>query len=120
MATVVIQKRIGKRGMTYAVRYAEPFSGKKRHYKSFKRYKQALSEANDLRAILDSGKVPEKGKRALKLLTFTEVAKSLENEWSLRLKRGELSETTVKGYRILSGILQREFGNKLLCKILSY
>ena len=117
MATVFIQKRNGKRGPSYAVRYADPISGRKKHYQSFKRYKQAQSEVNDLRAILDSGKLPQRERRALNLLTFSEVAESLTSEWSLRLKRGELSKVTVEGYGILLRSICRDFGDRLLCKI---
>ena len=62
MATVVIQKRKGMKGTSYAIRYADPISGKKKHYKTFNRYKQAQGEANDLRTILDSGKMPERAR----------------------------------------------------------
>ena len=30
MATVVIQKRKGKKGMAYAIRYGDPITGKKK------------------------------------------------------------------------------------------
>ncbi len=53
MATVVIQKCKGKRGISYAVRYRDPLSGKKKHYKSYRKYKEAHQSANDLRSDLN-------------------------------------------------------------------
>ena len=117
MSTVVIQKRIRKKGISYAVNYANPITGKKIYYRTFKRYKDAQSEANDLRAVLDSGKIPERKKNRLRPLTFSEVAESLRTEWQLRLKRKELSPNTVEGYLSQLGVLERYFGKKLLCKI---
>ena len=117
MATVVVQKRIGKKGMGYAIHYADPISGKKKHYGTFKKYKEAHREANELRSVIDSGKLPESKRKKLNLMTFSEVADALIQEWEIRLKRRELSETTVAGYRILLNVLERNFGARLLCKI---
>ena len=116
MATVVIQKRKGKKGMSYAIRYFDPISGKKRYYKTFKKYKEAQQQANDLRTLLDSGKAPEK-KLKLSLMTFSEVATSLKTEWTSRLKRKDLSEKTYNDYCIWLNVLNRTFGKSLLCQI---
>ena len=117
MATVVIQKRKGKKGMSYAVRYADPLTGRKKHFKTLKKYKEAQQTANDLRTLLDFGKNPEKTLRKLNLLNFNEVADSLQNEWISRLNRNELSDKSYKEYCIWLNVLRREFGKELLCKI---
>ena len=43
MSTVVVQKRVGKRGTSYAVNYTHPITGKKTYYKTLKKYKDAKS-----------------------------------------------------------------------------
>ena len=59
MATVYIPKRKTKNGYSYPVKFYDPLTGKKRHYKTFRRLRDAQQAANDLRAILDSGKLPD-------------------------------------------------------------
>jgi len=117
MSTVVIQKRQWKKGMTYAISYAHPITGAKRYYKTCRRYKEAHQEANDLRALLDSGKVPQQDRFRLNPLTFSEVANSLNEEWERRLKRKELSAKTYGGYSLWLNVLKRVFGNRMLCQI---
>ena len=117
MATVVIQKREGKNGMSYSIRYAHPMTGEKKYFKTLRRYKDAQQEANDLRALLASGNVPRKRDIKLNPLTFGEVAASLNEEWKLRLLRLELSSKTFEDYCIWLNVLTRTFHNKLLCQI---
>ena len=117
MATVLIQKRQGKRGMSYRVQYRNPITGKKKHHQTFTRLKDAQQSANELRSLLDLGKIPEKKATRVNPLTFTQVAESLRNEWNSRLKRKELSEKTFTEYCIWLGVLERTFGNRLLCQI---
>jgi len=117
MATVVIQKRKGKNGMSYSVRYAHPITGKKKYFKTLRRYKDAQQEANNLRALLTSGNIPRKGDTKLNPLTFGEVAASLNKEWKLRLLRHELSSRTFEGYCIWLNILTQTFGSKILCQL---
>jgi len=117
MATVYIQKRITKDGKSYAVKYADPISGSKKHYITCRKQRNAQTAANELRSILDSGKLPEKHKTKLAPLTFSEVADSLRQEWALRAKRKELSEKTVSEYCIWLSVLERNFGKSLLCQI---
>jgi integrase len=117
MATVVIQKRKGKKGMSYAVRYADPITGKKKHFKTFKKQKEAQHAANDLRALLDSGKMPVKKRTKLSLLTSSDVAASLESEWVSRLRRNDLSQKTYEEYCIWLNVLNRIFGQRMLCQI---
>ena len=117
MATVLIQKRQGKRGMSYRVQYRNPITGKKKHYQTFAKLKDAQQSANELRSLLDLGKIPEKKTTRVDPLTFTQVASSLRDEWNSRLKRKDLSEKTFAEYSIWLGVLERTFGNKLLCQI---
>ena len=81
MATVTIQKRKRKSRNSYLVSYKEPLTGKKRHYKTFPRQREALKAANELRVLLDSGKMPEVSRTRLNPLTFEKVADSLKREW---------------------------------------
>ena len=116
MATVRIQKRKGKRGTTYAVKYKDPLTKQTKHYKSFKRHKDANEARNYLRAILDTGMLPEKNIKFTPL-TFSEVAASLKIEWNGRHKRGELSPKTLYEYNNRLDIVCRTFGSKLLVEI---
>lgn len=116
MATVVIQKHVGKRGTTYAVRYVHPLTGKWKYYKSFKKKKDANFQASELRVLLENGGIPEKRKK-LNLLTFSEVAVFLKEEWKKRNSRGELSDKTVFDYLIWLNVLEKQFAGSLLCKV---
>jgi len=117
MATVVIQKREGKNGMSYSIRYAHPITGEKKYFKTLRRYKAAQQEANDLRALLTSGNIPRKGDTKLNPLTFSEVAASLRKEWELRLKEKRLSPKTYFDYSSCLNRLERSFGRRILCQI---
>jgi len=117
MATVVIQKREGKNGMSYSIRYAHPMTGEKKYFKTLRRYKDAQQEANDLRALLASGNVPRKRDIKLNPLTFSEVAAFLKEEWRMRHLRHELSSRTFEGYSIWLSNLTRTFGSKMLCQL---
>jgi hypothetical protein len=100
MATVFLQKRKGKKGVSYHVKYAHPITGKNKHFGAFPKYKQAQHEVNILRAVLNSGKIPEPSKSRLNPLTFSEVGASLKKEWESKLKRKELAQVTFDGYVI--------------------
>jgi integrase len=119
MATVIIQKRNRKKGIRYLVNYKDPFSGKKKYYRTLSRLRDAQQVANDLRTLLDAGKAAEvkSSKRKISLLTFEEVCRSLKAIWKGRHDRSELSETSYRGYCDRLSLLERDFGNKLLCEI---
>ena len=53
MATVTIQKRKRKNGMSYLINFKVPFTGKFKYYKTLRKYQDAQKEANELRALLD-------------------------------------------------------------------
>jgi len=119
METVTIQKRIRKKGTTYPVYYKDPLTGKKRYYKTFQRLKDAQQVANELRALLDNGKLSQlnDSKIKLNLLTFKEVGDSLKIEWSERLKLSVLSEKTVEGYHYWLKYVGKTFDSRMLCEI---
>ena len=99
------------------VQYRNPITGEKKHYQTFTKLKDAQKSANELRSVLDSGKIPEKRATRLNPLTFSQVADSLRDEWNSRHKRKELSEKTFTEYCIWLGALERTFGGRLLCQI---
>jgi integrase len=115
MATVTIQKRKRKKGIRYLVSYKVPLTGEKKHYKTFQKYREAQLVANDLRAMIDSGKLPEPKRTKLNPLTFNQVSISLIQEWEKRHNRGELAQKTITGYRDWLKIVNRIFGDRLLC-----
>jgi len=94
-------------------------TGKKKYYKTLQRLRDAQQSANDLRMLLDAGKVAEvkNSKRKISLLTFEEVCRSLQAIWKGRFDRAELSETSYRGYCDRLCLLERDFGNRLLCEI---
>jgi len=117
MATVTIQKRKCKDRNSYIVRFKVPLTGDKKHFKTFRKYKEAQQAANELRALLDSGKLPEPKKTKLNPLTFDFVAISLEREWRDRLKKQDLAQKTFEEYSIWLRVLKRTFGKRILCQI---
>ncbi len=117
MATVVIQKRKGKKGMSYAIRYTHPLTGRKKYYKTFRKQKEAQRAANDLRTLLDEGKTPQKRNKKLTLLTFGQVSSSLKEEWDKRFDVDDLSKKTFQEYCIWLNVLNRVFGKNILCQI---
>ena len=99
MATVFIEKREGKRGIKYAVRYKDPVTFKNKFFKTCVKRRDAQSEANKLREILDKGKLPENPKKKrLSNLNFIEVAKRLDAVWIEKLSEKDLSPVTYDGY----------------------
>jgi hypothetical protein len=94
MATVTIQKRTRKKGVRYLVSYKVPMNGKKKHYKTFSKYREAQQAANDLRSMLDSGNLPDPKRTKLNALSFKQVERSFHPR---------LSRNTVFGWALLPG-----------------
>lgn len=117
MATVLIQKRIGKKKTTYQVYYKEPLTGERKYYKTYPRYREAQYAVNDLRALLNLGKKPQKMIRKLRLLTFRAVGESLKLEWDRKLFQVELSKKTHTNYYSWLNVLIRQYGDRLLCQM---
>lgn len=113
MATVVVQKREGKNGLSYAVKYRDPVTGRKKHYKTFKRLRDAQQSANDLRAMLDTGDAP---KQVFKMrpMTFSEVVREQVKDWEDQQAVGELGDVTVREYIYRARKLERAFGKVLM------
>ena len=117
MATVLIQKRKRNKRNSYIVYYKDPHTGKRRYYKTFQRQREAQQASNDLRALLDSGKIPNKVKKRVRMLLFGEVAEEVKKDWSSRLKIGELRPKTVDEYFITLNSVNKIFSSRLLCEI---
>lgn len=117
MATVNIVKRKREKGMRYQVYFKDPYTGKKKYYKTFQRQKDAQQAANDLRTLLDSGKLPDKARKKIRMMTFNEVSCELEKEWDKKFKIGKLANATVANYKVALKAVRCEFGKMLLCEI---
>jgi integrase len=117
MATVTIYKYKGKNKNTYQVYFKHPLTGDKKYFKTYPKQKEAYQAAHDLRALLDSGKFPEKKQKRFNPLTFRKVAYLVKKEWDSKLTRGDLSPKTHYDYCIWLKVLDRRFGDKLLCQI---
>ena len=117
MATIVIQRVKRKDRFSYNVLYKDPETRKTRYYSTFPKKKDAQKCANDLRLLLDSGTKPKSKPRKRKLLRFKEVADIISGIWQEKLARGSLSASTVDGYLTWVTVLNRTFGDRLLCDI---
>jgi hypothetical protein len=117
MANVKIQKRVRQNRNSYVVTYTDPVTGKSKYYKTYRRMCEAQNARNELRQLIDTGKLHTIKKTKLQVLTFDEVSDSLREEWQVRLKRSNLREKTVIGYNNNANILEREFGQRLMREI---
>jgi integrase len=119
MATIGIQKRIRKNFTSYLVSYKDPRTGKKKHYKSYRRLKEAQTAANNLRSWIDNGNVDEieEKRNNLQFLRFFEVAEARLKDWEIRMSRDEIRKTTFDCYKIWIKTLNNQFGKKLLCRM---
>jgi hypothetical protein len=119
MATVTIQKYTGSTKTSYAVKFKDPLTRKKKHYKSYGRKKDAQQSANEIRALIDSDKAAEISKARFKreILKFEDAAERLMDDWAERFERNELSEATFDGYTCLANVLKRTFAGRLIGQI---
>lgn len=117
MATVNIVKCTREVGVRYQVYYKDPYTGKKKYYKTFQRQRDAQQAANDLRTLLDTGKLPDSKKNKVRMMTFGEVADELKTEWVTKLNTGELRKKTVDEYIITLKTVTKVFGPMLLGEI---
>lgn len=119
MATVFIQKNKNQTRVSYAVKFKDPLTGKTKYYKTFLKLIDAQRAANDLRALLDDGKLTEANNKRNKInfLTFEEVAASLKEEWLDRFERQELRPSTYEEYCYRINKLCRTFDKRPLCQI---
>jgi integrase len=119
MATVFIDKRKRKTRNSYIVYYKHPVSGKNKYHKTFHKQKEAQSEANKLRALIDTGKLPHEQIKRIKpvLFTVSEVGDSLLESWKLKLANKELSPITFDDYNLRLKQIKLSFKGKLACEI---
>ena len=117
MATVNIVKRVREKGIRYQVYFKDPYSGKKKYYKTFQRQRDAQQASNDLRALLDTGKLPDRKTSKIRMMTFSEVSEELLTEWNMKRQTGELRAKTVDEYIYTLKIVTKEFGSMLLVEI---
>lgn len=119
MATVYIQKRKRKSRNSYVIYFKDPLSGQNTYYKTFRRQKDAQQAANDLRSLLDTGKISEvnKAKGRLNFLSFKKVGHLLVAKWKRRLADGELVQKTFDEYVRRLEHIGEEFGDRPLCEI---
>jgi len=95
--------------MSYIIIFKEPLTGKIKYYKTFRKHKDAQQAANELRFIIDSGKLPEPIRVKLNPLTFQEVAEKFRQEWDERHKRNDLANKTFREYSIWLNVLIEDF-----------
>ncbi len=119
MATVYIQKRKCKSYNSYAINYKDPITYKTKYYKTFRRSRDAIYAAHELRMMIDHGKLYEipKNKYRLNLLTFEGTAKRTVQLWNVRLKKGTLKQVTYNGYLVRLRLLVIKFGKRMLWEI---
>jgi len=119
MATVFIQKKKRKNRNSYVIMYKNPLTGKNKYYKTLQKQKDAQKAANDLRTLLDTGKLPvsNKEKRKVMAITFREIGALLDNVWKQKVTSSELSPKTYEDYSLRLNQLNDIFGKRLLCEI---
>ena len=117
MATVLIQKRKRDKRNSHIIYYKDPYTGQRKYYKTFQRQIEAQRAANDLRTLLDSGKLPSQYRTRINPLTFENVAEQLKKDWLSRLKTGEIRQKTADEYIITLNVVKRTFNRQLLCEI---
>jgi integrase len=116
MATVTIQERQRQGFKSYVVNFKDPQTGNKKYYKTYRKKTEASRAANDLRALLDTGKLPSKA-RKFSLRSFKEVTGGMVALWENKLREGELSPVTAKEYIRLAQRLEGFFATRFLIEI---
>ncbi|MBG0791703.1 MAG: site-specific integrase [Desulfovibrionaceae bacterium] len=117
MATVTIATRSLKKGKAYVIHFNNPETGRKEYHKTLRRKDLAQEEANRLRTLLDSGKLPTKEMKQPKqqaLPTFGQAALLCRNEWDRKLGEGKISQASHAGYGYLLAPVLKEWGHTLL------
>jgi hypothetical protein len=119
MATVFIQKKKRKHRNSYVIMYKNPLTGKIKYYKTLQKQKDAQRAANDLRTLLDTGKLPSsiKAKQKILAITFQEIESQLDQVWKEKVINSDLSPKTYEDYSLRLNLLYNVFGRLLLCEI---
>ena len=114
MATVYIEKRKGKKWISYRLLYKDPATFKNHYYKTFRKFKEALKEAAMLRGILDHGQAPITTNKKVRYKTFQEVGEELIGIWAEKLNESKLSQVTYDGYIARLKNLYKTFGKRFV------
>ena len=85
MATVYIDQRKRMNRNSYVIYYKHPISGKNKYYKTLPKKKEAQNEANRLRTLLDTGRLPEEQivRKKPSFLTVSDIGEMLLDECCL-------------------------------------
>ncbi|WP_338667984.1 integrase [Pseudodesulfovibrio methanolicus] len=117
MATVTIATRSLKKGKAYVIHFNNPETGRKEYHKTLRRKDLAQEEANRLRTLLDSGRLPTKETRQPKqqsLPTFGQAALLCRDEWDRKLGEGKISQASHAGYGYLLAPVLKGWKHTLL------
>jgi len=117
MATVTIATRSLKKGKAYVINFTNPDTGRKEYHKTYRRKDLAQEEANRLRTLLDSGRLPTKEGQQPKqqaLPTFGQAALLCQAEWDRKLGEGKIGEASHAGYGYLLAPVLKEWKHILL------
>jgi len=120
VATVTIATRSLKKGKAYVIHFNNPETGKKEYHKTLRRKDLAQEEANRLRTLLDSDRLPTKDTRQPKqqsLPTFGQAALLCQAEWDRKLGEGKISNASHSGYGYLLAPVLKEWKHTLLHEI---
>jgi integrase len=117
MATVTIATRSLKKGKAYVIHFNNPETGRKEYHKTLRRKDLAQEEANRLRTLLDSGRLPTKETKQPKqqsLPTFGQAALLCQAEWDRKLGEGKIGKASHAGYGYLLAPVLKEWKHTLL------
>jgi hypothetical protein len=117
MATVTIATRSLKKGKAYVINFTNPDTGRKEYHTTYRRKDLAQEEANRLRPLLDSVRLPTKESRQPKqqaLPSFGQAALLCQAEWDRKLGEGKIGEASHAGYGYLLAPVLKEWKHTLL------
>lgn len=119
MATVILSERARKDGKSYVVYYDDPFTGRRKYHKTFRRKTDAVEEAHRLRLLIDTGKVRqvEQIQKRHRPMTFSEIADLCRTMWEEKLLLKQIRPKTIKGYNDQLAVVERTFGKRLAFEI---
>ena len=117
MATVTLVKRPLKRQKgkySYIVQFVDPLTKEKRHYKAFRKWKDADDARTRLKTQLEGGDIPARYKELAKKngKTFGDFCDEREADWERRVKEGSLAQSSMDGYLYPLHAMRGMWGNK--------
>lgn len=119
MATVILNERVRKDGKSYVIYYDDPFTGRRKYHKTFRRKSDAVEEERRLRLLIDTGKVVqvERTKRRHRPLTFSQIADMCRQSWEEKHLLKQIRSRTLQGYLEQLAMAERVFGKRLTFEI---